>query len=181
VAIFSRRPRASRPAVWPRERPALEAAADCLNSRLAATDLLGRWEEVTGIEFRAPRYDFVLSSAIENGPNANSLGYERTLFRPGPDLAWAVQFMSHEVGTHVLIEVFRAAMPHHTFDRLYRAYECLARFYNRRVLNEPLVYTLPGYDCEDSEAQYAAQQAADPRATPADLLRSALGSEPVWE
>ncbi len=158
------------------EHARLEEDARRINASLRTVDLIGRWEPLTGIVFKFDRYEIVLSNALEGGPNANSLGYERNLYYPGADLERAVQFISHETGTHLLVDLFKAAMRDHPdFLQVYRAYECLAHFYSRRVLSEPLLYEMPAaYEYDRFGQLYETVLRADPAAAPARLLEATL-------
>lgn len=131
--------------VWPHECDELCRVANKLNSFFADKDIIHQWEIRTGREFKFSEYQIVLCSAIKNGPNANSLGYERNIFYHGSDFEWLTQFISHEIGTHILIDIFPPFDPHRTreeFDILYRGYENLCRFYNSLILDQDIIYSM---------------------------------------
>lgn len=185
-AIFAGNFGAYEAEVWREERPGLEAAAKELNAFLAGHDFIGQWERLSGISFRAERYEIVLVRAIENGPNANSLSYDRNVFYSGSDPAWLRQFISHETGTHILIGVlfdyFKARAAEdgsppdpETWGVIYRAYENLARFYNAMVLGASDLYRM-GSDYRDSEfrAIYERLWAEDPTLGPREMLDRAV-------
>lgn len=120
--------------VWPGEKQRLETAAAALNPVLKQRNLVATWQKLTGQEFKFPRYEILLVSAAENGPSANSVGYERNVFFAGDDLDYLEKFISHEVGTHILFDLFREFMDAgHDFGILYRAYECLAMHFNTMI------------------------------------------------
>lgn len=171
--------------VWPAERPALAELAGRLNAHFEGKDVIGAWERLTGLAFKAEVYEIVLVSAIANGPNANSLGYERNVFWSGSDFGWLTEFISHETGSHLLIDLMKERMGgaasaeaadggdpgRYDFDLLYRAYENLVRFYNMSVLETDDIYGLGDhYFTRPFEAIYRELHAADPGLSPREML-----------
>jgi hypothetical protein len=134
--------------VWPNEKRKIEIVANSLNIELKKHDLIRRWEDLIGKKFKTADYQIVLFSANKNGPNANSLGYERNTFYYGQDIDFMIQFISHEVGTHLLIEYLHQIAQGNQFEfsDVYSAYENLAEFYNVELIlkGKPLI----GYDVE---------------------------------
>ncbi|ONN27361.1 hypothetical protein XJ44_04010 [Thermosipho affectus] len=141
--------------VWPDVSRKLEEKAKVVNQELEKLDLIRSWEEVTGIDFKFGEYQIVLVFSIENGPNANSLGYDRNVFYSGSRLDWLLDFISHEVGTHILIDLglpmikkfisndrLQTQAEVKQFQQFYMAYECLPQFYNTMVLAKELTYDL---------------------------------------
>ena len=132
--------------VWPVEKPSLEAKADEINRFFGSRDVIGQWEKLLGLEFRFDIYNIILCSAIKNGPNANSLAYDAVVFYHDDPFDKTIQFISHEVGTHLLSEIYKKTAIFDVFEQalLYRAYENLAKFYNRKVLKlQSTAYHLP--------------------------------------
>ncbi len=190
--------------VWPAERPGIEAAADRLNGHLAERDVIGQWERLTGLAFRTELYEIVLVSAIKNGPNANSLGYDRNVFYCGSDFDWLTQFISHETGSHILIGLLKdyvrpaprdtataqaarageragPGAPAYNFDLVYRAYENLVRFYNILLLGRADVYPMPDhYRGPEFEAVYRRLYAENPRLSPREMLEGGLRESHLW-
>ncbi len=163
--------------VWPRERPALEEVAAFINGHYAGRDVIAHWESLTGLTWKFDRYEIVLCAAIKGGPNANSLGYERNLFYGGSDRVWMTQFVSHEVGTHILVDIGSEVMAlgRYDYDYVYRALENLARFYNGIILGSEKLYPMPAdYRADEFRALCARLLAERPGATPRDLLTEAL-------
>lgn len=160
--------------VWPAERPTLEARAAMLESRLRDMDLIRRWEEATGTTFKLDRYELALSSAMAGGPDAVSVAYGRNHFHHDRDPDHMVQFISHEVGTHVLIDSFNQVMASGMapFPTVYAAYESLALFYNREAVLGPdgFMMALPEYDSTRFARIYGQLREADPEITPDELL-----------
>jgi hypothetical protein len=124
--------------VWPVERPKLERVASRINEAFASSDRIGEWEKLVGRVFKYDEYNIVLCSAIQNGPNANSIGYDRVVFYHDWPIEETLEFISHEVGTHLLIGDLKRALAsnQYEFPVLYEAYECLAYHYNARLLGE---------------------------------------------
>lgn len=147
--------------VWLKEKEKLEEVAKTINQKLEKLNLIERWEKLVGIDFKVPEYQIVLVSAIKNGPNANSLGYDRNVFYSDNELEWTIDFISHEVGTHIMFDSSKTFMKEmfldtnttmddkaQKFQRFYKAYECLAQFYNTKILGEGLSYNLLNFESD---------------------------------
>ncbi|WP_153019733.1 hypothetical protein [Kosmotoga arenicorallina] len=139
--------------VWPYEFPQMKKKADRLNEKLKGLNLIEKWEKVTGKSFKAKKYEIVLVSAIEGGPNANSLGYSKNVFYSESESSFMIDFISHEVGTHILSDVafefFQAlSTKPEKMAEFYGAYECIAQFFNSLVLNRELSYDLKQFNSE---------------------------------
>lgn len=130
--------------VWPAEKLKMDKVAKELNDYLKDKNIISRWEKVTGETFKFNEYQIVLCSAIKNGPNANSLGYERNIFYSGLSFDFLTQFISHETGTHILMDSYGEVdkLGKYDFDDLYKAMELRARFYNTIVLNTNDIYNI---------------------------------------
>lgn len=163
--------------VYPLEAVRMTAPALRLSERFKGWDCIAKWEEVTGFTWKYPDYQIVLCSALEGGPTANSLGYRKNAFYFGHDFEWMWRFVSHEVGTHIMMEVMMAESRLAKYDAylVYRAYECLARFYNCKVLGEEDPYEMaPQHHWKDFHAIYSELSNAGPGTSPADLLGSGI-------
>ncbi|MCL6581578.1 MAG: hypothetical protein K6U08_08210 [Firmicutes bacterium] len=120
-------------------------------------------------------------SAAAGGPQANSVAYGRNVFAPWPDPDAQAKFVSHEVGTHLLMGLLRKLRDELVRDAeswwaLYRAYENLARFLNAKVLGEDDPYPMPDhYQGPRYDALYRELWARDPEPGLEELLRR--GSE----
>lgn len=130
--------------VWPLECRLIQVVATQINIHFAGCDTVGEWERLTGREFRTPGCKIILCSALKNGPNANSMGYDRIVFWSGQELNWTLDFISHEIGTHLMIDVVRTLQADATVDwqEMYAAYESLCRYLNARVLGREPLYDL---------------------------------------
>jgi hypothetical protein len=165
--------------IWPEERQELEAVAGRVNKALGKRDYIGEWETITDLRFKSDHYDILLCSAIEGGPNANSIGYDQVIFFHRTPFDKLIQFISHEIGTHLLIDIYSDLTSTGQFDRatVFAAYECLAKHYNSRILaGKDLVYELTGLPEEKYLPVYAQLQGANPNIKAPELLRVALES-----
>jgi hypothetical protein len=149
--IMARNVASYRADIWPSESARMGKIADKVNTYVSKYDLISRWERLTSRPFLFDQYTILLCSAIKNGPNANSIGYDLNVFYSDSDFDWMCQFISHEIGTHLLIRDFRAAseQPGISWKTLYAANESLARYLNCRVLGESEVtYRLDQFHAE---------------------------------
>lgn len=123
--------------VWPRELQDLEKAAEVVTETYARLDRIGQWETLTGLTFKFGTYYILICSAIENGPNANSLGYDRVVFYSGTPMDKMIDFICHEIGTHIFMDDIKIVRDSGTFSwpDLYEGFECLAQFYNTLILD----------------------------------------------
>ena len=161
--------------VWPKEKIKLEQTAALLNTELQKYDLIGQWEKLIGKEFETDNYQIILFSSNKNGPNANSLGYERNTFYYGNDPEFIIQFISHEVGTHLLIENYHEVMQMNQFEfsELYGAFENLAEFYSVDFIlknKNPLI----GYDVETYYTIYQNLYEQNKNITPNEFMIKGL-------
>jgi hypothetical protein len=160
--------------VWPQEQEKLGKSAKVINSELQKYDLINNWEKLTGVRFKTNEYQIVLFSANKNGPNANSLGYDRNAFYYDRDTQTMVQFISHEVGTHLLIDVFNQVMQMNRFEYsdVYKAYENMAEFYNVKFIfkGQPLY----GYDVKKYYQIYTDLYDSNQNISPTDLMIKGL-------
>jgi hypothetical protein len=161
--------------VWPRIVQRLGPRKRALAVEFERTDYIARWESLVGVPFAMPRYEFILCGANQGGPDYNSVGYGRTVFYYDKPFLRTCQFLSHEIGTHLLFEVYAEVLEDDRCDRrkAYCALETLAMFYNKLILGvDSLQYHLPGME-EDAHLQrYAAAYRAGTH--PRELFRTAL-------
>jgi len=163
--------------VWPGQAREMQPVADKLSAHFAQRDIIDDWEKLTGRQFRGPDYRIVLCSAIKNGPTAVSLGHNRTVFYYGHGLDWMKDFISHETGTHILIELLKevVASCEYPFDVAYTAYENLCRELNKRVLGRHQLYAMPpNYNHARFEEIFARLKEKHPHNTPRELYYGAL-------
>lgn len=159
--------------VWNTEKIELDKVAMKVNDHFRDRDLIYNWEALTGAKFKFDNCYVVLCSAIKNGPNANSLGYGRTVFYHFTPFNYMTQVISHEIGTHILIDVYKELSRLDQFESgvLYAAYESLAEFYNSIILgNESLEYSLPAHHDKEYLRIYDDTYVKHPGITPRDLL-----------
>jgi hypothetical protein len=165
--------------VWAAEKPAMIETAEYINGYFGAIDRIGQWEEITGRVFEFDIYEIVLCSAIKNGNDANSLGYDRVIFYSGTERESITEFISHEIGTHILIGMLKevARINKFEFPALYEAYELLARYYNTIILNRsPLSYAMSNFRVEEYLIIFKRLHESEPDLSPKDLLISGIES-----
>ncbi len=161
--------------VWKIEEPKLSAVAAAINDSYKNSGRIRQWEELTGLNFKFDVYHIVLCSAIKNGPDANSMGYDRVAFYHESPLEEIIQFISHEIGTHILIDDFRKLAAQNRFDypNLYEAMECLAYFYNTLTLDDPrpaYAHRLSNFHPAEYLKIYKSLHEADSEISPSELL-----------
>ncbi|MFH2049565.1 MAG: hypothetical protein ABIJ12_08975 [bacterium] len=138
--------------VWPIAENSMRSRVEELNKHFNVMDYIAKWESFLGIPFEANYYEIVLCFSNKNGPDYNSLGYNGNLFYYDKPFKKTCQFLSHEIGTHLLIKlVFKLSLePNLDFRKLYSAYENLVMFYNKIILGtENLAYNQPVHFNED--------------------------------
>jgi hypothetical protein len=164
--------------VWPQEKPLLDEQAEILNTHIAPLELIRQWEEITQMKFKFDTYELALCRAIEGGPNAISVGYERNHFYYSGDLSGFTQFVSHETGTHILIDVFNQMMEQqrYPFPVVYSAYESLALFYNATKIfpDEECQMRFEDYDSDVFLSIYTELTREHPDITAFELLQHGL-------
>lgn len=160
--------------VWPEAQAAMSPRVEELTRHFDTQDYIALWENHLKLCFRAPVYEIVVCFANKGGPDYNSLGYNGNLiFYDKPfDRTW--QLISHEIGTHLLIDSVLTLSNDEKYDwpKLYGAYEVMAMFYNRRVLGlQTLAYDLNGFDQKRLLPFY--ERASCTETPPVELLRQA--------
>ena len=122
--------------VWPEAAVSMAPRVEELARHFDTQDYIALWEQHLSLCFRASMYEIVVCYASKNGPDYNSLGYNGNLvyFDKPFDRTW--QFISHEIGTHLLIDSVLTLSREERYDwsKLYGAYEVMTMFYNLRVL-----------------------------------------------
>jgi hypothetical protein len=159
--------------IWHIEKAEMDKVALKINDYFKDKDIISKWEALTGREFKFDNYYIVLCSAIKNGPNANSLGYDRNIFYHDISFDYMTEFISHETGTHILIDVVKELYELKKFEGgvLYGAYESLAKFYNTIILkNKTLEPSMPFFHDEKYLEIYDEIYSKNPNITPRGLL-----------
>ncbi len=122
---------------WEQEKAYLERIAKLIPSLWEGVDIISIWEKKTGLCFSAENYKILLVSAMQNGPNANSLAYDTNTFSAGDGadmLYYYKHFISHEIGTHLVLPYTVSKMTNP--DTVYQAYiamENLAAYINNQL------------------------------------------------
>lgn len=161
--------------VWPEVEPGLESLAEDLNGRLWTLDLLDTWERRTGLRFRGDRYEVSLTAA-PGGTGVTGLGYERSLMTAA-DPERMAGLIAHEVGTHLLVDLYREASaraeaPGDSDWTTYAAYAGLTLYYTRQIV--PGFETEIENDVEIFAGIYRQLQDQEPRASARWLMERAL-------
>ncbi|XMB86780.1 hypothetical protein RJG79_03025 [Mycoplasmatota bacterium WC44] len=137
--------------VWVSEKAKIKEKAKILNVMICKLDFIKKWEKYTNLKFKLTPYHIILCSSISDGSNANSLGYDKNVFCSYGDNEEIIHFISHEVGTHILVDELvnlwsslgDTSSDENTPSFLYAAYENLIQYYNQKVLSDyDLKYTL---------------------------------------
>lgn len=176
-ALIARNFAAYEASVWPKEKPCLDVVAAKLIEHFADTHTIAAWEKMTGLEYERPAFYVELASAIKNGPNANSFAYDHVVFYHETPWDKLTHLVSHEIGTHLLIVIFREFQTSHDVDAavLYHAVESLAMFYNTRILETTqLAYNLEQYGGKEYLEFYDALYQRNPLLTPREMLRKGM-------
>jgi hypothetical protein len=159
--------------VWIKEKDEITVTASKINDYFAQINTIIKWEDLTHCEFKFDKFQVVLCSAIKNGPNADSLGYDRVVFFSGRPPDYTRQMISHEVGTHLLIDIMKDVnnLGKFEFKTVYGAYECLLKFYNRIILEDVnLAYNISEFKEMEILDIYGEIFNDNPQITPKELL-----------
>jgi hypothetical protein len=135
--------------IWEKVEKVLQERIEKLNyltNYFNKNNIIQKWEEITGKTFIKDNYHILLCYANKNGPNANSLSYDKNVFYYNSSDKYLRDFVSHEIGTHLLSELFYSE----AFDPIrYAAVECFAMFLNFKVLkSKKLNYNLSSFHCD---------------------------------
>ena len=122
--------------VWPRESVQMIRLANLMNYQISKLDLIRRWEEKTGIDFKAPAYKVALSSGMANGPTGKSLGYEKEWCYYGENQHDLFRRICQDAGRRILINV--CSDKYQEYDPLlcYQVYETMNEYFTKMILAE---------------------------------------------
>lgn len=131
---------------WPEDRSKLQERANHFNAYFEKENLIGKWEQLLGVPFGRD-YRIYLCRHNSYGPDANSICFDRNIFNGFKYENMVVDFVSHEVGTHML---YKAAwldddlkvQRKENYEVFYAAFESLAMFYNAKILGKHLSYDM---------------------------------------
>lgn len=135
--------------VWPIAKQDMEKRLLFLQNYFNSHNYIMLWEEFMNTQFKEEKYYIQLNYASKNGSDANSLSYDKNIFFYDYPIERTIEFISHEVGTHIVFPDFINYSDTCRFDanKLYAAYEVLLMWYNRKVLNvNNLSYTLQQFN-----------------------------------
>jgi hypothetical protein len=166
--------------VWPSESQRMQAVAARIEHAFHDMDVIGYWERVSGFEYAGDKFSVELCSAIKNGPNANSIDYERVVFYHDTPFEKLIQLITHEVGTHLLIDLVKQLGRDSEFgwSQLYGAYESLAMYFNAFIWGKTeLAYELPpSFHHRDYLRLFDTIRSQSPVISPARLLTAGMRS-----
>lgn len=146
--------------------PILSEKSQQLNEKIE-NGLIERWETVTGYKFLKDRYYVVLFYAGKQGPSWNNLSFDKNSVFYNDEEECMLDMISHELGIHVLLphlgelfnkyqqEISRIDVPDVYGNVAYNAFESLATFYNRKVLNRGTHDFYEGHDMDKFLAIYS--------------------------
>lgn len=164
--------------IWPVEKKKLKVKALELNKKLKELNLISTWEQAVSIPFKTDKYQIILCTANQGGSDANSLGYDRNVFYYDNDLEYMLQFISHETGTHILIDKFNSIMKNneYNFELVYKAYESLCKYYNERIMfkDTESLYSMKEYDYKIFLQIYSQIYDKNPAIKVEDLLEKGI-------
>lgn len=162
--------------VWHHVELDLDLTADDLNGDLWALDLLNSWETLTGQRFKGERYEIVLTAAPA-GTGITSLGYRRSMMSADMDREQMLGLIVHEVGTHLLVDLFREMLDRDLTNgevdwTTSAAYAGLTAYYARQIM--PQFETEIENDVEIFVGIYRQLADEDPLADARELMERAL-------
>ncbi len=122
--------------VWPQESEHMQMIANSMNYQLKKLDLISKWEELTGIDFKAPAYKVVLSTGMANGPTGKSLGYEKEWCYYGENKNELIKRICQDAGRRLLVDV--CCNKYKEYDPLlcYEVYEALNKYLTGIILDD---------------------------------------------
>ncbi len=122
--------------VWPKESRHMKILANSMNYQLKKLDLIKKWEEKTGIDFKAPSYQIILSAGMANGPTGKALGYEKGWCYYGENPDKLIQRICQDAGRRLLVNV--CCNKYNEYDPLlcYQVYEALNKYMTEMILAE---------------------------------------------
>ncbi len=164
--------------VWKHEKAKMDSTAELINDYFASRRVIENWEEFTGKKFKYDTYRIMLCTAIKGGPGVNSLSYERNVFYGDHDnFDYYEYFISHETGTHIMIDIFTDMLSEDRFDQglLYVAYENLCKFYNLILTDKKYTYKLGDkYMEEEFQPIYKEIYDENPGILPEELIEKGM-------
>ena len=122
--------------VWPLEYPKLGAFKGKLDLALKKEeDLIGRWETSLNGDFKGQRFEVMLCSALENGPQAINISATKDVFNICDKVEDLMSFISHEIGSFIILTALTSEMKENLL-KYWVAIEGLASYHNKKILFE---------------------------------------------
>lgn len=125
--------------VWDKDKAMLDKIAIQIPELWGGEDIIAQWEKQTKLVFNAPAYNILIVSAMTGGPSANSLAFDTNTFGVWDKedcMHYLRHFISHEVGTHLLVPVTTNKLKTNKSIYLgYIAMESLAQYLNVKMFH----------------------------------------------
>lgn len=137
--------------VWEIAKKELDQKSEHLTKLFAGKQLIQKWEKFTGLSFSKDYHIFLLY-ANKRGPSANSLSLDKNSFYYNFTDEYFLDFISHEVGTHLIFPLVWKDQRTQKYQSIYQAAESLCQFYNKIILGkDSLAYTMEDYNYTEYE------------------------------
>lgn len=144
---------------WNEDKRLLLEKASYFNAYFEKQDIIGKWEQLLGKSFNGD-YRIYLCRHNSYGPDANSICFDRNIFCAFKYENRVIDFVSHEVGTHLF---FEEAFLNDSLKKLrkdnyrvfYAAFESLAMFLNGKVMEKNVSYSLDNFRAKEFGEIYA--------------------------
>lgn len=144
---------------WNEDKHVLLEKANYFNAYFEKQDIIGKWEQLLGKNFNG---DYRIYLCLHNsyGPDANSICFDRNIFCAMKYENRVIDFVSHEVGTHLFFEeaFLNDGLKNLRKDNyrvFYAAFESLAMFLNGKIMGKPVSYSLDNFRAKEFGEIYA--------------------------
>ncbi len=122
--------------VWPDNSDYMERLSIVLNQKFEEWNLIERWEELTGMEFKAEKYNIALSNGMENGPTGKSLGYEKDWYYYDSDPAEMIHNICQEAGIKILSGLCSDKYHNYNPAICFEVYKALSHYLTDQILED---------------------------------------------
>ena len=122
--------------VWPIESKEMQVIANSMNYQLGKLDLISRWEDLTGLKYKATKYEVALSTGMANGPTGKALGYEKEWCYFGENKNALVSRICQDAGRRILFNVCCHSYNEYNPLLCFEVYEALNEYMTEIILDE---------------------------------------------
>lgn len=122
--------------IWPKEKLKLISKAKELKEELSKTNIISKFEKITGNKYNSPKFKVALCSSNNNSPDANDLDYDKNVHFYNRNTEDMVHMISHEIGVRILFPMKDIVNKKNDY-LIYDALESIAEFYNQKLLDIP--------------------------------------------